>query len=63
MRSLIIANMGYNFLFVLMAVSEMTGLTSIHEALPWWFKWWWIIVFAGGNLAIHVAMLRVLARV
>lgn len=58
MRSLIIANMAYNVLFVAMAASELVGLTAVHEALPWWAKWWWICALAGGNLAIHVAMLR-----
>lgn len=57
MRRLVIANMAWNVLFVLMALSEVTGLTAVHDALPWWLKWWWICALAGGNLAIHAAML------
>jgi hypothetical protein len=58
MRRLIFGNMIYNTLFVLMALSEMTGLTEVHGALPWWLKWIWICTLAAGNLAFHVAMLR-----
>lgn len=58
MKRLIVANMAWNTAFVLMALSEVTGFTAVHEALPWWFKWWWIVGLAGGNLAVHVAMLR-----
>jgi len=57
MRGLIFANMTLNTVFVLMAVSEMTGLTAVHQSLPWYFKWWWICALAGGNLFIHVLML------
>jgi hypothetical protein len=39
MRRLVFGNMIYNALFVLMAPSEMTGLTEVHGALPWWLKW------------------------
>jgi hypothetical protein len=48
----------WNTVFVAMALSEMLGVTAIHEALPWYLKWWWITALAGGNLAIHVMMLR-----
>ncbi len=47
-----------NTVFVLMALSEMLGITGVHEALPWYVKWWWICALAGGNLFIHVLMLR-----
>jgi|1185.fasta_scaffold152904_2 hypothetical protein len=60
MRKLIFANMIFNTIFVLMALSEMLGVTGVHEGLPWWFKWWWICALAGGNLLIHVLMLRAL---
>ena len=58
MRNLIYANMIFNTAFVLMALAEMLGVTSIHEMLPWYFKWWWICALAGGNLFIHLMMLR-----
>lgn len=58
MRRLILLNIAWNGLFILMAASEMIGLTSVHASLPWWFKWWWIVALAGGNLAIHVVQLR-----
>lgn len=58
MRRLVIGNMLWNAAFVAMAASEMIGVTSIHESLPWWFKWWWVCALAGGNLLIHVTMLR-----
>lgn len=58
MRRLIYANIALNTLFVLMALSEMSGITAVHETLPWWLKWWWIITLAGGNLGIHLLMLR-----
>lgn len=61
-RRLVHANIYWNFLFIIMAGFEMTGLTSIHENLPWWFKWWWIIALAGGNLVIHVWQLNLLYR-
>jgi hypothetical protein len=62
MRNLIIANMAWNTLFVLMALSEMLGVTSMHEALPWWLKWIWISALAAGNLFIHVLQLRLTFR-
>lgn len=58
MRKLIFANMLWNTAFVAMALFEMVGVTAVHPSLPWWFKWWWVIGLAGGNLAIHIAMLR-----
>ncbi len=58
MRKLIYANMLWNTAFVLQGLSEMAGLTSIHEALPPQIKWIWLIALAGGNLAIHLMMLR-----
>jgi hypothetical protein len=58
MRRLIFLNMAWNTAFVLMALSEMLGTTEVHETLPWWFKWWWICALAGGNLVIHLLMLR-----
>jgi hypothetical protein len=58
MRNLIYANIILNSAFVAMALSEMLGLTSVHEMLPWYLKWIWICVLAGGNLTIHVLMLR-----
>ncbi len=58
MRRLIFLNMAWNTAFVLMALSEMLGTTGVHETLPWWFKWWWICALAGGNLVIHLLMLR-----
>lgn len=54
MRTLIVINMAWNAFFILMAASEMLGLTEVHEGLPWYLKWWWIIALAGGNLIIHV---------
>ena len=47
-----------NALAVMMALSEMLGVTSVHEMLPWYFKWWWICALAGGNLVIHLLMLK-----
>ena len=38
--------------------SEMLGITNVHEMLPWYLKWIWICVLAGGNLFIHMLMLR-----
>ncbi|MGB9368999.1 MAG: hypothetical protein WCE79_23585 [Xanthobacteraceae bacterium] len=58
MRKLIFANMILNTVFVLMALSEMLGITGVHEALPWYIKWWWICALAGGNLFIHTLMLK-----
>lgn len=60
MRRLILANMTWNGIFILMAASEMLGLTQVHELLPWYFKWWWIVALAGGNLAIHIRELALL---
>ena len=56
MYGLIWANVLWNALFVLMALSEMFGFSSVHGALPWWFKWWWLLALAGGNLVIHMLM-------
>ena len=58
MRNLVYANMLWNTAFVVMALSEMLGVTAIHPWLPWYLKWWWICGLAGGNLVIHVLMLR-----
>ena len=58
MRKLIIANMLWNTAFVVMGLSEMLGLTNVHEQLPWYLKWIWLCTLAGGNLVIHVLMLR-----
>ncbi|MDB5600569.1 MAG: hypothetical protein JWN71_2613 [Xanthobacteraceae bacterium] len=58
MRNLILVNMAWNTLFVLMALSEILGITHVHEALPWWLKWIWIAGLAGGNLVIHLMQLR-----
>ncbi len=56
-RGLVWLNIFWNAIFVLMAASEMTGATAVHEALPWYLKWWWITTLAGGNLLIHCLML------
>jgi len=56
MKTLVVANMAWNAFFILMAASEMLGLTQVHEGLPWYLKWWWIIALAGGNLVIHLMM-------
>lgn len=61
-RKLVYVNMLLNTAFVLMALSEMLGITSVHEALPWYLKWVWISALAAGNLAIHGTMLRRLNR-
>ncbi|WP_342360917.1 hypothetical protein [Terrarubrum flagellatum] len=58
MRKLIFANMGWNTLFVAQGFSEMLGITQVHESLPPQFKWIWLIGLAGGNLVIHLMMLR-----
>lgn len=58
MRKLIYANMAWNTAFVLQGLSEMLGFTHVHEALPPQIKWIWLIALAGGNLAIHLMMLR-----
>lgn len=58
MKRLIHLNMAWNALFILMGLSEMFGLTGMHEQLPSWGKWVWFIVLAGGNLVIHIAELR-----
>ncbi len=57
-RGLVWLNIFWNLIFVLMAASEMTGVTGVHEQLPWYFKWWWICGLAGGNLLIHCLMLN-----
>ncbi len=62
MRTSIIVNMAWNGFFILMAASEMLGLTQVHESLPWYFKWWWIVALAGGNLVIHVVQLTLLDK-
>lgn len=55
-KGLILTNAAWNTLFVLMALSEMTTLTSVHDSLPPSLKWWWLIALAGGNLVIHLFM-------
>lgn len=57
MKNLILANMAWNAMFIVMAASEMLGVTAVHEGLPWWFKWWWICALACGNLGIHILQL------
>lgn len=54
MKTLILVNMAWNGFFILMAASEMLGLTVVHEGLPWYLKWWWIVALAVGNLVIHI---------
>ena len=61
MRKLIYANMAWNTAFVLQGLSEMLGVTDFHSALPPQIKWIWLIARAGGNLIIHLMMLRKLA--
>src|SRR5439155_18554091 len=58
LRKLVFANMLWNTAFVVQGLSEMVGITHIHEALPPEFKWVWLIALAGGNLVIHLMMLR-----
>lgn len=58
MRKLVFANMAWNTAFVAQGFSEMLGLTSVHESLPPQLKWIWLIGLAGGNLVIHIMMLR-----
>lgn len=58
MRRLILANVLWNALFIAMALSEVLGVTGVHDQLPWWLKWWWIMALAGGNLVIHVMQLK-----
>lgn len=58
MRRYIIANVLWNTAFVIQALSEMLGITTIHPNLPWYLKWWWLIGLAGGNLVIHALMFR-----
>lgn len=58
MRKLVFANMAWNTAFVLQGLSEMLGITHVHEALPPEIKWIWLIALAGGNLVIHLMMLR-----
>jgi hypothetical protein len=62
LRRYVYANMLLNTFFVLMALSEMLGITGVHETLPWYLKWIWISVLAAGNLAIHVMMLQRMAK-
>lgn len=62
MKNLVWSNVAFNTAFIVMAFSEMTGATNIHETLPWWFKWWWIVALAAGNLFIHILQLRSLSR-
>jgi hypothetical protein len=57
-RKLIYANMAWNTAFVIQGLSEMLGVTDIHSALPPQIKWIWLIALAGGNLVIHLLMLR-----
>jgi len=57
MLGLVYLNMLWNLLFILMAISEMTGVTSVHGSLPWYLKWWWICGLAAGNLVIHLLMI------
>lgn len=58
MKRLIAINVAWNAFFVLMGLSEMIGLTGIHEHLPPWGKWVWLIALAGGNLIIHALQWR-----
>ena len=58
LRKLVFANMLWNTAFVVQGLSEMLGITHVHEALPPEIKWIWLIALAGGNLAIHLLMLR-----
>ena len=62
MRNLILWNMAFNAAYFLIALSEMLGLTSIHEGLPPQIKWIWICTLVAGNLTFHVLMLRRTAR-
>jgi hypothetical protein len=62
LRRYVYANMLLNTVFVLMALSEMLGITGVHETLPWYLKWIWISVLAAGNLAIHTMMLQRMAK-
>ena len=43
----------FNVLFLLMFLSEVLGVTDIHERLPWWAKWAWVSVLAVGNLILR----------
>lgn len=58
MVRLIVYNMMWNAAFVAMMLSELSGFTAYHEALPPSLKWIWGCALAAGNLAIHVMMLR-----
>ncbi|MBN9061265.1 MAG: hypothetical protein BGP06_05695 [Rhizobiales bacterium 65-9] len=58
MRKLVFANMAWNAAFIVQGVSEMLGFTQVHESLPPEIKWIWLIGLAGGNLVIHLLMLR-----
>jgi hypothetical protein len=43
----------FNVLFLIMFLSEVLGVTDIHERLPWWAKWAWVSVLAIGNLILR----------
>ena len=43
----------FNIMFLLMFLSEVLGITDIHERLPWWGKWAWVSVLAVGNLILR----------
>jgi hypothetical protein len=58
LRKLIFANMAWNTAFVVQGLSEMLGITDVHSTLPPQIKWIWLIALAGGNLVIHLMMLR-----
>lgn len=58
MVRLIVYNMMWNAAFVVMMLSELSGFTAYHEALPPNLKWIWGCTLAAGNLVLHVAMLR-----
>ena len=58
LRKLVFANMAWNTAFVIQAMSEMLGITQVHESLPPQLKWIWLVALAGGNLVIHLLMLR-----
>jgi hypothetical protein len=58
LRKLVFANMAWNTFFVLQGLSEMIGITHVHESLPPQLKWIWLVLLAGGNLVIHLMMLQ-----
>lgn len=47
---LILINMGWNSIFILMMLSELVGMTHVHE-------WVWRVSLGIGNLVIDVVML------